>query len=409
MFRIGFVFSILLGLTLSSWTWSYSALSRSSRGDSHLKSALATSRLDALAARVAELELRAGIAATPSQLPPRSLLARALAPAPSSGLPPAAPDPAPIAAAPPRRPLRKENPSKAPPAPPSPEAAPPPPPPPRSQYAEWLGSPWGGPQLPRSDRLARHIGAPLPETKMLHYGRGFACFENAYVFNGTLRLLASANPAPRAPGNPLDRAIDEWTLEDWMEVDGSRSGASFLSASDAELLSAGGAASIPSLDSAITMLEWPRQRFLAHFGHFVEGIAGSLTLEALDGLPPPQAVLCCGCHFEEGLPFDRYESFLGSNRLNALVVAALWEGAPLVLCSELAGAAPPQDRWPGFPATPLDPPVRGPDVPWALHVARTCLTDRRSAHEERGTKIVNNFNSQLVALASDEVQVAIDA
>ena len=35
--------------------------------------------------------------------------------------------------------------------------------------------------------------------------------------------------------------------------------------------------------------------YLSHFGHFVEAVASALLLEAVDALPMPHAVLCCGC------------------------------------------------------------------------------------------------------------------
>lgn len=272
---------------------------------------------------------------------------------------------------------------------------------------------WDGPQvMAKEDAHFLPTGGELPLTTLRQYGRGFVCFDNVYVFNGTLRLaLPPLGPPSALPlRNPQDVPFDDWTIREYLKMDGIDVGLAEMNAIEEAALRS---APLPTITSAQTFIEWPGQRFLAHFGHFVEAIAGAITLEALDSAPTPEVVLCCGCHYEPGLPYNRYESFLGSSRLNALAVAALWRGAPLLLCADVASPPPASNdapsAWRGWPASPLDPPVKTPGLPWALHVARTCVTDRRSAHRAQTTQMANNFNAQLVSLATDEVQEVMDS
>ena len=261
------------------------------------------------------------------------------------------------------------------------------------------GTLWTWP--PRSPDLlpATTVTLPLPTSTLKETARGFTCLTNVYIHKGVMKVNAGKGPGSFKTGS---------SLRDYLTLDGPESGVKELSTVDLAELNAHPP---PTISSAIIHNEWPIVRrpeskddedvYLSHFGHYVEAVASSLVLEAVDDLPLPEAVFCCRCG----------PSFNGERGLNMFVTAALYNGAPLIRCKEVNGAAGVADPPLPFPAATLSAPLRPPPAalrPWALHIGRACMVDRHIAHRAKETSVANNINALLVPIATSEVQEKMD-
>jgi hypothetical protein len=140
---------------------------------------------------------------------------------------------------------------------------------------------------------------------------------------------------------------------------------------------------------------------------FIESLASSIFLEAFTHLPPAEAVICLYCD----------KNVNKKDSINEMLTSALFNNAPLIRGEEFNATTTttettttisswnPKEWCTKSTTSPLPMgkvPLQG------VHIARACMSDRKTSHKSKLSYEQNNINAQLVLIVTSSLQRDMD-
>jgi hypothetical protein len=239
----------------------------------------------------------------------------------------------------------------------------------------------------------------LPETSVHAVALGFTCFDNLYLYQGRPHVYLKIDGT-----NSIDISLADFVKSsEFMFREGL---ISELTSENVATMTRDGP--IPTLYSAQILIDDSNRPSLTNFKYFTEGLASSIFLEAFTHLPPAEAVICLYCD----------KNVNKKDSINEILTSALFNNAPLLRGEDFNETTTTTTttiesltKWNSkewCSTKPTSPLPMGKVPLQSLHIARACMSDRKTSHKSKLSFEQNNINAQLVLIITSSLQRDMD-